>query len=163
MGLGWMIAKDGTTRWHNGQTAGYHSIVFASQLHDTGVVLLVNTAEGELTALAESIMRLLAGKEEAPRQFKKVEVVELTDPNIPTRCEGEYEFAPGVVLTVENRKGNLFAKLTGQTWARIYPRSDSEWFYKIVKASLVFDLEGDGPAASVRLLQNGGDQKAMRK
>lgn len=160
MGLGWMIAKDGQTRWHSGQTGGYHSIIYANRKLNAGVVLLANTGEGEFDVLAESMMRVLAGKEETPREFEKAIAIK---PEVLQRLAGEYEFVPGVVLAVEIRQGNMFVKLTGQGWLRVYPKSDSEWFLKVVQASLIFDLDDQRPAASVRLLQNGGDQKAMRK
>ena len=162
MGLGWLIAKDGETRWHNGQTGGYYSMIYANRKVDSGVVLLSNTSEGELGELAESIMRLLGGSEEKPRVFE-IEKGPVVQPEVLQRLSGEYEFAPGLVLSVESRQGNLYVKLTGQTWLRVYPKSDSEWFLKVVEASVIFDLDDEGPAASVRLLQNGGDQKAIRK
>ena len=160
MGLGWFIAKDGETRWHNGQTGGYHSIIYANRKIDAGVVMLVNTAEGESDPLAESIMRLLSGSDEEPRKFEEGLVVK---PEVQQRLAGEYEFVPGLNLSVKSQQGKLFVKLTGQDWLRVYPKSDTEWFLKVVKASVIFDLDDEGPAASVRLLQNGGDQKAMRK
>ena len=160
MGLGWFIAKDGETRWHNGQTGGYHSIIYANRKIDAGVVMLVNTAEGESDPLAESIMRLLSGSDEEPRKFEEGLVVK---PEVQQRLAGEYEFVPGLNLSVKSRQGKLFVKLTGQDWLRVYPKSDTEWFLKVVKASVIFDLDDEGPAASVRLLQNGGDQKALRK
>ena len=162
MGLGWMIAKDGETRWHNGQTGGYYSFIYASRKLDAGVVFLSNTSEGEFGVLAESIMRLLGGSDEKSRVFKSEEGP-VVKPEVLQRLTGEYEFVPGMILSVENRQGNLFVKLTGQTWLRVFPKSDEEWFLKVVKASLIFDLDDEGEAVSVRLLQNGGDQKAMRK
>ncbi len=44
MGLGWMIAGDGQTRWHNGQTGGSHSALFINREVNCAVVILCNTA-----------------------------------------------------------------------------------------------------------------------
>ena len=44
MGLGWMIAGDGQTRWHNGQTGGSHSALFINRELKCAVVVLCNTA-----------------------------------------------------------------------------------------------------------------------
>ncbi len=71
IGLGWHIAHDGQTRWHNGQTGGYHSILFVDRSIDAGVILLSNTASGQTDALAESIMRSIAGGEIEPQKFPK--------------------------------------------------------------------------------------------
>src|SRR5690606_36676508 len=40
MGLEWHIAHDGETRWHTGQTGGYHSALFVSRHYESGVVVL---------------------------------------------------------------------------------------------------------------------------
>jgi serine-type D-Ala-D-Ala carboxypeptidase/endopeptidase len=44
MGLGWMIAGDGQTRWHNGQTGGSRSALFIDRELNCTVVVLCNTA-----------------------------------------------------------------------------------------------------------------------
>jgi serine-type D-Ala-D-Ala carboxypeptidase/endopeptidase len=44
MGLGWMIAGDGQTRWHNGQTGGSRSALFINRELNCAVVVLCNTA-----------------------------------------------------------------------------------------------------------------------
>jgi CubicO group peptidase (beta-lactamase class C family) len=44
MGLGWMIAGDGQTRWHNGQTGGSRSALFINRELNCTVVVLCNTA-----------------------------------------------------------------------------------------------------------------------
>jgi CubicO group peptidase (beta-lactamase class C family) len=44
MELGWMIAVDGQTRWHNGQTGGSRSALFINRELNCTVVVLCNTA-----------------------------------------------------------------------------------------------------------------------
>jgi len=44
MGLGWMTAGDGQTRWHNGQTGGSRSALFINRELNCTVVVLCNTA-----------------------------------------------------------------------------------------------------------------------
>lgn len=69
MGLGWHIARDGNTRWHNGQTGGYHSMMLINRQLDAGVIVLCNTTSGELDALAESIIQTMAGMTVEPAMF----------------------------------------------------------------------------------------------
>ncbi len=71
MGLGWHVARDGNTRWHNGQTGGYHSMVLIDRRSKSGVVVLSNTATAEVDRLAEDLIRLLAGSDIKPRTFEK--------------------------------------------------------------------------------------------
>jgi serine-type D-Ala-D-Ala carboxypeptidase/endopeptidase len=44
MGLGWMIAGDGQTRWHNGRTGGSTAALFINRQVKCAVVVLCNTS-----------------------------------------------------------------------------------------------------------------------
>ena len=154
MGLGWHIARDGSTRWHNGQTAGYHSMLMISRPGGFGVVVLCNTASMEVDALTESIVRLMAGMEVKPREFKRA-VVKQVDPDVMKRLAGRYELVPGFVLTVTIRDDKLYVQATNQAALRVFPESDTRWNYRAVKASLTFDLPEAGNCKAVTLHQNG--------
>ena len=71
MGLGWHVARDGATRWHNGQTGGYHAAIFVNRPLQVAVVVLTNTATREVDGLAEDLVRKLAGQDVQPREFEK--------------------------------------------------------------------------------------------
>ena len=43
LGLGWHVTPDGT-RWHNGQTGGYHSMILINRKSKSSVILMTNTA-----------------------------------------------------------------------------------------------------------------------
>ncbi len=62
MGLGWMIAGDGETRWHNGGTGGSRSAIFINRRIKSAVVVLCNTSvENEVDALAAHLIQVAAG------------------------------------------------------------------------------------------------------
>ncbi len=61
MGLGWHVERDGETHWHNGQTGGYHSMIYLSRKRQMAVVLLTNTATMEVDPLAQNIVRVVVG------------------------------------------------------------------------------------------------------
>ena len=159
MGLGWHVAGDRSTRWHNGQTGGYHSGLFVSRKEKCAAVLLCNSSSGEAGVLAEQVMRMLAGASEKPRVFAKLLEV---PQEVLQRYVGRYELAPGVIFTVTTQDDKLMVGLTGQSTHRVYPRSETEWFYKVVDATLVFDVDDDGVCQSVMLLQNGLENEAKR-
>jgi hypothetical protein len=52
--------------------------------------------------------------------------------------------------------------LTGQPALPVYARSETEWFYMVVDATLRFQRDDDGTCHSLQLLQNGLTQTAMR-
>ncbi len=63
MGLGWMIAGDGQTRWHNGQTGGSHAALFINREQKCAVVVLCNTAvTNEIDQLATQLIQKAAGQ-----------------------------------------------------------------------------------------------------
>lgn len=159
LGLGWHVARDGATRWHNGQTGGYHSAMFINRNLDIAVVVLANTATGEVDTLAEQLTRMLAGANEAPREFEKLIAV---SPEKMQRYAGKYQLAPGVAFTVSVQGDQLLVGLTGQPTFRVYPRNDTEWFYKVVEATLTFEVDESGQCDTLELFQNGLRQKAKR-
>lgn len=159
MGLGWHVARDGVTRWHNGQTGGYHGSLFVSREYNAAVVVLANTATFEVDSLAEQLMRMVAGSDEKPRSFEKTIAVA---PRKMQRYVGQYQLGPQAVFTVSVDGDKLLVGLTGQPTFRVYPRSETEWFYKVVDATLIFHVDKSGQCQSVELLQNGIRQTAKR-
>lgn len=159
MGLGWMIAGDGSTRWHNGQTGGYHSMMLVSRDLRCATVMLCNTAEMQLDSLAEQIFQTIAGMDVKPKTFEREFKV---DPEVAGRLAGRYQLAPGVVLTVQVKGGRMMAQLTGQQFLGLSPFSDTEWKYQAVDAILRFELPESGNSPKVTLLQNGREMPCPR-
>lgn len=152
MGLGWMIARDGTTRWHNGQTGGYHCMMLVNRRLKTAVVLLCNTATTDIDALATQILQTTVGKSVRPRTFEKEVKV---DPAIVKRLAGKYQLAPKVVITIRVNNGRMMAQITGQQFLALIPQSRTEWKYQAVDATLKFELPKTGQSPKVTLHQGG--------
>lgn len=159
MGLGWHIARDGSTRWHNGQTGGYHSMILVNRELDTAVVVLANSASMEIDRLAEDLMRLVAGATVKPRTFEETKKVA---PEIMRRYVGRYELVPGFVLTVSVVGDRLMVGATGQPAAEVFAKTDTEWFYKVVKATITFKPDDQGQCQELELFQNGARHVAKR-
>ena len=159
MGLGWMIAGDGTTRWHNGQTGGYHSMLLINRDAGAGVILLTNTADMGADELAKGILNTILGKNVEPRQFpKRVQL----DPAFVKRLAGKYQLSPTVVIHVTAREDKLMVQLTGQQVLPVYPESPTVWNYRIINAQLHFEVPENGNCTQVALHQNGQILQATR-
>jgi bla regulator protein blaR1 len=78
------------------------------------------------------------------------------------RYTGNYQLAPSAVLDVTREGNHLFAQLTGQPKAEIFARSESEFFYKIVKAQISFERDSQGHTTGLVLHQNGANMAAPR-
>lgn len=159
MGLGWHVARDGTTRWHNGQTGGYHAMVLVNRPQQIAVIMLSNTSTMEVSALAEQLFRMLAGSPEKPREFEPTVKIA---PETMKRLAGRYRLAPNFVLTVTVEQGKLLVRATGQPAFPVVATSETEWHYRAVDAQLTFELDDDGPATAVVLHQGGSDHRAER-
>lgn len=84
------------------------------------------------------------------------------DPAIYDAYVGEYELAPGFVLTVTRDGGKLFTQATGQQQIEIFPESETKFFLKVVDAQLTFVKDADGKVNQVILHQGGRNMPAKR-
>ena len=159
MGLCWHIARDGQTRWHNGETGGYHSMVLVNREQQLGVVVLANTADGGVDALAEDLMRMLAGSKVSPRDFKKPAKV---DAQVVQRYVGTFEIVPGFALEIVADENRLTVQATNQPAFRLFPRTDTEWFLRVVEATITFRVDEAGVCNELDLFQGGVHNTAKR-
>lgn len=166
MGLGWVIAGDGQTRWHNGQTGGSHSALFINRKLNCAVVILCNTAVNhEIDQLAMQLVLKAAGREikPEPKGTPDPKAGDLViDAKHRSRLEGRYQLAPNFIFTVRDRAGHLMVSITNQPTQEIFPDSATRWSYRGVDATLEFKLNKTGPAKSLILHQNGVKQTAYR-
>lgn len=84
------------------------------------------------------------------------------EPAVLDRYTGDYQLGPSAVLAVTREGSQLFAQLTGQPKAEIFARSESEFFYKIVKAQISFESDAQGRTTGLVLHQNGANMTAPR-
>jgi hypothetical protein len=90
MGLGWVIAGDGQTRWHNGQTGGSTSALFINRKLKCAVVVLCNTAvEKEVDQLAMQLMLKAAGLETKSERGERNNAPPKLSPFTAVRFEDE--------------------------------------------------------------------------
>jgi len=68
---------------------------------------------------------------------------------------GKYELQPGFVLTVTREGNQLKTQATGQPVFDIFPKSENEFYLKVVDAQLVFNVNDASEIESVTLFQGG--------
>ncbi len=156
IGLGWIIDRRHGTEiyWHNGGTAGFHSFCGFRPDRKTAVVVL-NNSSYDMDDVGLHLLEPLNELIIAPTQ------IVLTSA-ILDRYVGQYELAPGAVITIARDGDALSAQLTGQDKARIYPSSERKFFLKVVDAQFTFEVDADGKATALTLHQSGMNQKARR-
>lgn len=70
------------------------------------------------------------------------------------RYTGTYELVPGFNIEISRDGDQLFAQATGQPKFEIYPKSDTEFYLKVVEAQVIFTTNVEG-VVSMALHQNG--------
>lgn len=161
MALGWMIAGDGTTLWHNGQTGGYSSSVFVNPGLKKGVVVLANGADSAVDVLGERLIQALAGMKVQPPKVRRS--IPLAEAQLD-RLAGDYLSTAGLTITITRSGDALFAQLTGQAALHIHAESATRFFYREVEADLQFDIDPKTDrATAVTLFQNGKQLRCLRK
>lgn len=68
---------------------------------------------------------------------------------------GEYELAPGFIIKIWREEAVFKAQATGQPAFEIFPKSDHEFFLRVVEAQLVFNRDEQGTVVGLTLLQGG--------
>lgn len=156
-GLGWHFRSGDTGRmiWHNGGTGGFRSFIGFLPEAQRGVVVLSNSDGG-----ADDIGFHLLDPSIPLAQQRPTVVV---PPEVLEAYVGTYQLAPGVTMTVSREADRLYAQVTGQLAYRIYPTSETRFFYKTVPAEIEFRRGDDGTVTSLTLFQNGLEIPAERR
>lgn len=75
---------------------------------------------------------------------------------------GAYELQPGFILTVTREENQLKTQATGQPVFDIFPKSENEFYLKVVDAQLAFNKNDAGDIESVTLFQGGREMKGKK-
>jgi CubicO group peptidase (beta-lactamase class C family) len=145
--------------WHNGGTGGYRSFIGYDKAAGLGVAVLSNTSTA--VGVDDIGMHLLNPRNPlVPPPAKHTEVAANT--RLFDGYVGKYEVAPTFALTVTRDGDRLFVQATNQPRFELFAQSDTEYFLKVVDASLTFVVGDAAKATAVVLHQNGATVTAKR-
>lgn len=154
--LNWIYDSADGFYWHNGQTGGYHCCVAFQIDRKVGVVVLSNMAGALPDAICHGLLRRLLGKPLKPLHLEPTVTVE------PAKLEalvGRYRIDLLNQMTVAHVDDHLTLRLTGQRPVRLFPRSATDFYLRVVKADVRFENGG----ALLVLQQDGQTVRAERK
>ncbi|MHC4534281.1 MAG: DUF3471 domain-containing protein, partial [Planctomycetota bacterium] len=77
------------------------------------------------------------------------------DPAIYDAYVGEYDIENVGKLTVTKDEGHLYVQLAGQPKFEVFPRSEMEFFLKVVQAEVIFTKDNDSHITGLILKQAG--------
>ncbi|MBM3238951.1 DUF3471 domain-containing protein [Candidatus Poribacteria bacterium] len=111
-------------------------------------ITFVKNENGEVT---HAIHRQGGQEFEAPKL--KEEVPANVDPAVYDAYVGQYDYGQFGIATVTKEGDHLFAQLAGQPRFEIFPRSETEFFLKVVEAQVTFVKNDEGKVVKAILHQ----------
>lgn len=84
------------------------------------------------------------------------------DPSIYDRYAGQYQFLPGVVLTITREGDHLMGQLTGQPKVEFFPESETKFFLKVIEGDLKFVNDAKGAPSEI-VFTTGGREMHGKK
>ena len=102
-------------------------------------VEFVRDDEGQVTAARHT----QNGRTFSAPKLKEEQVVQLPN-EVLDQYVGKYRYSFFASLTVRREGNQLWAKMTGQQEFKIFPKSESEFFWKVVPAEITFVRGDDG-------------------
>lgn len=157
---GWVVGerKGHKQVGHGGGINGFVTDYLRFPEDDVCVVVLCNVETSNPSKAAGDLAGIVFGETIA---LPKVRVVAKVDPKIYDDYVGTYQLTPTFALTVTRDGDHLITQATNQGKVEIFPESETEFFLKVIDASLTFVKE-DGKVTHLILHQGGRDMKAKR-
>jgi CubicO group peptidase (beta-lactamase class C family) len=113
--------------------------------------------DAEVQFLRDDTMQVVAARHSQNgntfRAAKLDETVTLTEEQAE-RYVGKYQYGPAT-MTVTRDGTQLFAQITGQPKFPIFPKSETEFEWRVVEASVTFEVGEDGAVTKAVHSQNG--------
>jgi hypothetical protein len=158
--LGWFPASGGATRWHNGQTGGYHTYLAIWPDKDCAVALFANTTWGHMTSCADSVLLMLVGEEPHTIEYEKPIALPREDLEA---FVGEYKLPFLAKMSVTLEADGLWAQVTFQPKLRLYASSPDTFFYRAVEAEVRFEKDEQGQVSGLEIHQGGTVTQGKRQ
>ncbi|MGC4048556.1 MAG: serine hydrolase [Paludibaculum sp.] len=159
---GWTVkTEDGVEQInHSGGINGFSTRIVRIPSQRILVVALNNVQPGQPDKLAQDLVKLMLGQNlpvpEKPAEIKlSREAME--------KFVGNYAIAPTFILSVTLEGDQLITQATGQGKVPIFAKSANTFYPKVIDAELVFDVDAEGKATGLTLIQNGRRMPAKRQ
>jgi CubicO group peptidase (beta-lactamase class C family) len=164
-GYGWGVSRLRGTKEisHGGGLQGFSSFLLRLPEKNFTVVVLANALPGapgvEPGNMAHQLAEIYLGENLDPRPVLKAN--KNVSPSSFDALTGRYDYTTGI-LTVTRQGDHLFAQLGEQPRYEIFPKSETEFFWKIVDAQVTFVKDASGKVTKAIHRQNGQTINAPR-
>lgn len=143
-GFGWFIENNpelGKIVSHGGNTLSYSAQLSKYVDKDITIIITTNAGNYFLDTIDKTLVDIILGNSyELPEDLVEIEL----DAEILKKYTGIYEHIEGYNIVILESEGQLYAQLPGQVKAEIYPKSQTEFFYKVIDAKITFKTDDNG-------------------
>ncbi|HEX8162645.1 MAG TPA: serine hydrolase [Pyrinomonadaceae bacterium] len=160
-GYGWNVVKllNRKAYAHGGGIEGFVTYIVRFPEERATVIVLSNLEGTSASRVGRDLSAIMFGeKYEVPVERAVVKV----DPKIYDAYAGEYEVAPGVVLSVTREGDSLMAQPTNQRKLELFPASETNFFSKVVRVEVTFVKDAQGRVTNLVVNQGGRQQTAKK-
>lgn len=144
---------------HSGGMSGVETYIYRYINDNTCIILLANLPGSGLSQIEKNLFSILyEGKYEQPTPFNEISL----SSNVLDNYIGKYEFMPGLEYEVTRENEKLYVQEVGSVKNRIYPYSQSEFYYKTVNQQARFEEIQDGKA-KIMVLKFGDSEYKLKR
>ena len=112
--------------------------------------------------LVLEVLRSIAAAYGWPDYRPRERVIAQIDPSVYDAYVGEYEIAPGFILTVTKEGNKLMSETRGQPRSEMFPESETTFFLKDGDAQFTFVKDEKGKVVQVNIRRSTREFKAKK-
>ncbi|OPZ94549.1 MAG: Penicillin-binding protein 4* [Firmicutes bacterium ADurb.Bin419] len=161
-GLGWFVREDeslGKVVFHGGNTLSFTADISRYIDKDMTIIMTINNGYYDVDNLTSILAGIVEGKKyDLPGEFKAIEL----DTKLTDKYTGTYEYIEGYNVIITKTGEQLYAQLTGQGKAEIYPEAENKFFYRAVDAQITFTSDENGEITGLKFKQGSSEFNAKR-
>jgi CubicO group peptidase (beta-lactamase class C family) len=141
---------------HDGADEGFRAEYYGSLEGGNGVVVMVNSDNGNIMPeVVSSVARVYGFKGLNRTKVKRIVAVPDT---ILEKYAGQYQVEPGTVLTITRQGNNLYGQVTGQGKVQLFAEAQNKFFLKVADVAIEFIMNDKGETTGAVLYENGAHQ-----
>ena len=144
---------------HGGGINGFVTEILRYPDQKVCVVVLCNVLPMNPGRVAHDLAAIAFGE---PYELPRARKVAKVDPKVYDSYVGRYELEPKVIATITREGDRLMIQVTDQPKVEMFPESETDFFLKVVDATLTFVKDDKGKVTHLVIHQGGRDIKAKR-
>jgi len=162
--LGVFVENMDSTKYfgHGGSNEGFRSQYYGSFEGGNGVVVMVNSDNGDIIPeIVNSVAKVYGFKGLYRTKIVKPVSVTLTE-NVLQSYTGEYQLAPDFILAITREGDKLYGKVPGKSRLTLFPETESKFYINLADIEIEFIKDDKGKVVRAMVYENGPhDAKKM--